>query len=117
MIADFSWFSKLKGNRYLSVDKPKLDQTSAPKPDCNQNSYGEAPADHQWCCRSHESREAEWSDQLAARRARGELNPQTWPPVRDGDGFDVSPAGAATGNPYEGAQSAAPDDQTIDDLE
>ena len=117
VIADFSWFSKLKGNRYLSVDKPKPDQTSAPKPNCDQNSYEEAPADHQWCCRSHESREAEWSDQLAARRARGGLNPQTWPPVRDGDGFDVSPTGAATGNPYEGAQSAAPDDQTIDDLE
>ncbi|WP_407343376.1 hypothetical protein [Pengzhenrongella phosphoraccumulans] len=117
VIADFAWFSKLKGNRYLSVDKPKPDQTWAPKVDCDQNSYEEAPASHQWCCRSHESREAEWSDKLAARRARGELNPQTWPPVRDGDGFEVSPAGAATGNPYEGVQSVAPSDQTIDDLE
>ena len=117
VIADFAWFSKLKGNRYLSVDKPKRDETSAPRPDCDQNAYEEAPAAHQWCCRSHESRESEWSDKLAARRARGELNPQTWPPVRDGDAYEVSPAGAAIGNPYEGPQSPAPDDQTIDDVE
>jgi hypothetical protein len=75
------------------------------------------PDEHQWCCRSHESREAEFADLLAARRARGELNPQVWPPVRDADGFEVSPAGADVGNPFSGPAAAPPDELTIDDVD
>jgi hypothetical protein len=80
-------------------------------------SYGDDSEAHRWCCRPHEDREAEYSDQLAERRARGELNPETWPPVRDGDAFEVSAAGAAAGNAFELPPENAPDDQTMDDLE
>lgn len=117
VIADFTWFSSLKGNKLLSINKPKNDTTSAPKTDCAPESYGEDPQAHQWCCRPHESRETEYSDQLAERRARGELNPQTWPPVRDGDAFEVSPAGAVEGDAFAAAPEPAPADQTMDDLE
>lgn len=117
VIADFAWFSELKGNRVLSVKKPQPDKTSAPKPDCLPESFGDDPQAHLWCCRPHEDREAEYSDQIADRRARGELNPETWPPVRDGDAFEVSATGAAAGNPFELPAEGVPDDQTMDDLE
>ncbi|PQM53305.1 hypothetical protein C5U48_05365 [Mycolicibacter virginiensis] len=117
VIADFAWFSDLKGNRALSVAKPKPDATSAPKPDCQFGSYDEDPETHRWCCRSHERSEAEFSDLIAGRRARGELNPETWPPVRDGDAFEVSASNAAAGDAFALVPESAPDDQTIDDLE
>lgn len=117
IVADFEWFSSLQGNRYLHVAKPGSDSESAPKPDCGIDSYDETPQLHQWCCRSHESREAEWSDVLADRRARGQLNPQVWPPVRDGDAFEVAPTGSSVGNPYSEPNEAVPADMTIDDLE
>ena len=117
VIADFAWFSDLKGNSVLSVAKPKPDDTSAPKADCEVASYDRDPDTHRWCCRSHEISEAEFSDVIASRRARGELNPETWPPVRDSDAFEVSAAGAAAGNAFAVAPQPAPDDRTIDDLE
>ncbi len=117
VVADRAWFPELKNNKSLNISKPKLDEMSAPKSTCSHTSYDDDPQAHQWCCRSHESREAEFSDDIAARRARGELNPEVWPPVRDGDAFEVSPAGAATGNPYDEQQEPVPDDQTIDDVE
>ena len=54
-----------------------------------------------------------------ARRTpkRGELNPQVWPPVVDADAFEVSPTGAAQGDPGAGAAEPVPDDVTMDDLE
>jgi hypothetical protein len=90
---------------------------SAPTPDCSHDSYTDDPSGHQYCCRPHEHAEAEWSDTLADRRARGELNPQTWPPVVDADAFEVSPTGAPLGDP--GAQSAmpVPGNVTTDDLD
>lgn len=117
VIADFTWFSDLKGNRVLSVAKPKPDVTSAPKMDCLPESYGEDPQSHLWCCRSHEASEAEFSDRIADRRAKGELNPETWPPVRDGDAFEVTADGSAAGNAFATAPQSVPDDQTMDDLE
>ncbi|OBJ98399.1 hypothetical protein A5638_10450 [Mycolicibacterium fortuitum] len=117
VIADFAWFSDLKGNLVLPVAKPKPDATSAPKPDCEPDSYDDDPQTHRWCCRSHEHSESEFSDLIAERRARGELNPETWPPVRDKDAFEVSAAHAAAGDAFAIAPEAAPDDQTMDDLE
>ncbi|MGW9419557.1 hypothetical protein ACWGRS_18025 [Cellulosimicrobium funkei] len=117
VVADRDWFPSLANNKHLNVAKPKPDETSAPKTSCSYTSYEEDPRGHQWCCRSHESREAEFSDDIAARRARGELNPEVWPPVSDGDAFEVSPAGAATGNPYDTQQVPVPADVTIDDVE
>lgn len=117
IVADFSWFGDLKGNRYLPVARPKPDTTSAPKPTCTTNSYAENPDEHQYCCRPHELAEANWSDQLADRRARGELNPQVWPPVVDGDAFEVSPVGAATADSAMPGATPVPDGLTIDDLD
>jgi hypothetical protein len=117
VVADFEWFSNLKGDRYLTVSRPDPDTESAPKTDCEDGSYHFAPQLHEWCCRSHEDREAEWSDVLADRRARGQLNPEVWPPVRDSDGFEVSPIGSAVGNPYAESNESIPADLTIDDVD
>lgn len=124
VVADFAWFSgDQKGNKQLPVDKPKPDEVSAPKVtkdgsgDCTSSSYNTDPVNHQYCCRSHERAEAEWSDELAARRARGELNPQTWPPVRNADAFEVTAEGAAEGDAFADPSEPAPDNLTIDDLE
>lgn len=117
IIADFEWFSALTGDRYLTISKPRPDTESAPRPVCGLSSYDDAPQLHQWCCRSHESREVEWSDVLADRRARGQLNPEVWPPVRDGDAFEVSPTGSVVGNPYTEPNESIPADLTIDDVE
>ncbi len=118
IIADFSWFStSQKGSRYLPVDRPAVDQVSAPKPDCTSSSYDDDPSSHRYCCRSHEHAEAEFSDELAARRARGELNPEAWPPVRNADAFEVKATGASEGDVFAEPSEPAPADLTIDDLE
>lgn len=117
VVADFAWFSNLARNSFLSVAKPKQDEMSAPKPDCRFDSYDDDPDTHRWCCRSHERSEAEFSDLIASRRARGELNPETWPPVRDSDAFEVSAADAAAGSAFAVAPEPVPTDQTMDDLE
>ncbi|KGI66846.1 hypothetical protein H7H73_30720 [Mycobacterium rufum] len=117
VVADFTWFSNLARNSILSVAKPRQDEMSAPKPDCRFDSYDQDPETHRWCCRPHERSEAEFSDLIASRRARGELNPETWPPVRDSDAFEVSAADAAAGDAFALAPEPAPADQTMDDLE
>ncbi|SDP03176.1 hypothetical protein SAMN04487905_101506 [Actinopolyspora xinjiangensis] len=117
VVADFGWFSTNKGNRFLNVARPRVDDLSAPKPTCEPDSHREDPEAHAHCCRPHEDAEAERSDELAERRARGELNPEAWPPVVDRDGFEVaavtSPAGDATAEPV----TPPPDGTTMDDLE
>jgi len=117
VVADFSWFSDLKGNTALPVDRPTPDTNSAPKPDCTDMSYSEDPVGHKYCCRPHEDSEAEWSNTLAERRARGELNPDVWPPVVDGDAFEVAPTGAPIGDPSAEPAVPSPDDVTADDLD
>jgi hypothetical protein len=123
IVADFAWFSTLKGNKDLSVDKPTPDDQQAPKPEtnksdgCGPSSYDADPEGHKFCCKSHEHNEAEWSDELAARRSRGEMNPQAWPPVRNADGFDVAAKGSPVGDPFDGPGEDAPDGLTIDDVE
>ena len=117
VLADFSWFGEQKGDNQLPVDRPKPDTQSAPKTGCDDSSYAGDPESHQYCCRPHEDAEAEWADELAARRNRGELNPQVWPPVIDADGFEVAPDGAATGDPSDRPAEPVPEDQTIDDLD
>ncbi len=117
IVADFAWFSSHKKNTALNVDRPRADEVSAPKVTCEPDSYADDPDAHRYCCRPHEDSEADWSDQLAARRARGELNPQTWPPVVDGDAFEVGATGAPTGTATVEPSTAPPDDVTMDDLE
>jgi hypothetical protein len=117
VVADFAWFSSLKKNTALNVDRPKPDDVSAPNVNCEPESYSDDTEAHQYCCRPHEVAEADWSDQLAERRANGELNPERWPPVVDWDAFEVGAAGAPTGNPASEPSTAPPDDMTMDDLE
>jgi len=62
-------------------------------------SYSDDPDGHRYCCRPHENSEAEWSNLLAERRARGELNPEVWPPVVNGDSFEVAAVGSPVGDP------------------
>ncbi|MBJ7289175.1 hypothetical protein [Williamsia sp.] len=117
VVADFAWYCDLKKNTQLTVARPKADENMAPTPGCTESSYDTAPQAHQWCCKSHEVNEAAWSDQLAKRRARGELNPEAWPPVIDGDAFEVAPKGAPIGNATSEPATTAPDSITIDDLD
>ncbi|WP_327094653.1 hypothetical protein OIE68_31765 [Nocardia vinacea] len=117
IVADFSWFSTNKGDVWLNVEKPSVDSSSAPKQTCTPDSFIDAPANHQWCCKPHETSEAEWSDILAGRRARGELNPQVWPPVIDSDAFDVNAADESLPNPADRPAEQPPEDLTMDDVE
>jgi hypothetical protein len=117
LVADFAWFCDLKGNKFLKVDRPTPDIVSAPKPDCADDSYANDPNSHQYCCRPHEDAEAAWSDELAARRARGELNPDTWPPVIDRDAFEVARAGSPTAASQPDSVGPPPDNLTLDDVD
>ena len=100
VVADFSWFSDLKGNKQLPVDRPTPDTVVGAQARLHRRRrYADDPDGHRYCCQPHEAAEAEWSDELAERRARGELNPEVWPPVVDDDAFEVSPAGAPVGDP------------------
>lgn len=113
VIADATWFGKLFANGVdLAVPRPSVDNLASPKLTCTASSYASAPDQHRWCCRSHASAEAEFADVLAGRRSRGELNPETWPPLIDDERFDV-------GNQIDVAPPAgpAPADLTLDDLD
>jgi hypothetical protein len=117
IVIDGGWFSTFKSGREVAVKRPTLDQTSSPKPRCVEGDYAAAPMAHQWCCRPHEEAEAEFSDDLAARRERGELNPQVWPPVIDEDHFDTVADGAPTETDAQAVTAQPPTGLTMDDLE
>lgn len=117
IVADFSWFSDNKSDVWLNMARPSVDSSSAPKPTCTPDSFIDDPANHQWCCKPHEAAEAEWSDILADRRARGELNPQVWPPVLDSDAFDVNAADESLPDPADRPATQPPDELTMDDVE
>lgn len=92
VIADIAWFGdRFKSGHELAVTRPGIDTQVAPKAACQPGSYTADPATHQWCCKPHTINEAEWADTLADRRSRGELNPETWPPLVDEERFDVGP--------------------------
>lgn len=114
-----AWVRQTPGGRLrvVAVDRPEADQTSAPQANCTPDSYATNPAAHQYCCRSHETAEAEWADTLAERRRNGELNPEVWPPVVDDtQEFDVPAAGpASTGD--DTSPIPTPTHLTIDDLD
>ncbi|WP_433499799.1 hypothetical protein ACQP1K_05625 [Sphaerimonospora sp. CA-214678] len=119
VLADADWFGKaLRSGHEIAVARPSLDDRSAPRATCTADAYAADPEGHRWCCRSHAVAEAEWSDELAERRARGELNPEVWPPLVDEERFDVGPDAAA---PLTGESppppTPAPDRLTIDDLD
>ncbi|NMH93501.1 hypothetical protein HF519_18360 [Pseudonocardia bannensis] len=92
VLADTTWFGKpFQSGHEIAVKRPSLDNQAAPKTTCSLPAYSADPEGHKWCCRPHTVAEAEWSDTLAQRRARGELNPETWPPLVDEERFDVGP--------------------------
>lgn len=117
VVADATWFASAAWNKALTVARPGADQSTAPTVDCTPTSFTDDPAAHNWCCKPHRVNEAEFSDQLAERRARGELNPQAWPPVRDDDGFEVSPGGLPEGDAADRPSQTPPADLTLDDVE
>ncbi len=91
LLADALWFRDppLQSGHEVTIARPKRDARSAPKVRCVPSSYESNPSEHEWCCKPHEIAEAQWSDILAGRRSRGELNPETWPPLVDEERFDV----------------------------
>jgi hypothetical protein len=114
VLADTGWFGKpFKSGHEIAVTRPSVDNQSAPKATCTPTTYAADPEGHQWCCRPHTVAEAEWSDTLAQRRARGELNPEVWPPLVDEERFDVGPDDEGPEPP----PTPAPDALTIDDLD
>ena len=117
IVADASWFGKpLTSGHEVNIERPKRDATSSPSDDCHEGSYAADPEGHRWCCRSHEHAEAEFADELAERRARGELNPTVWPPIIDEDQFDTPAAGTPVDTDITDTTTPPPD-LTIDDLD
>lgn len=117
VVADFAWFSSNASNVWLNVARPSAESSSAPGPSCTPDSFADDPGNHQWCCKPHEASEAEFSDVIAVRRARGELNPQAWPPVVDSDAFDVNAADEALPDPADRPAVEPPEHLSMDDVE
>lgn len=115
VLVDLGFFDAKK--KWFNIPRPARDELGAPKPACEPESYAENPEEHQWCCKPHEEAEAEFADELAARRERNELNPQAWPPLRDADGFEVAPADKPTAATITVTATPAPEGLTIDELE
>jgi hypothetical protein len=115
VLADMDWFGGgYKSGHELAVKRPGLDGLAAPKATCTPTSYETDPEGHQWCCRPHSAAEAQWSDEIAERRAKGELNPQVWPPVVDQERFDLDESTDITPTLDPGP---VPDGLTLDDIE
>jgi len=73
--------------RQFNLTRPTPDAVLAPKPTCSPGDYDDDPSGHQWCCKPHEIAAAERADRNAERRARGEMNPDVWPPILDVERF------------------------------
>lgn len=120
VLLDGSWIVTFKRGFDIAVDRPKLDTNSAPKAGCEAGDYEADPEAHGYCCRSHESREAEMSDWFATQRAEGKMNPEVWPPLVDHDAFDTPAVGAPTDAGADANTIAVvevPEDLTIDDID
>lgn len=117
VVADADWFDGTPYGTAVNVKRPAVDSNAAPKPDCINAGFSDDPDAHAYCCKPHEINEAEWADTLADRRAAGLLNPETWPPVRNADAFEIAADGKPQGNPYSETPVDAPADLTEDDLD
>lgn len=118
VLADVDLFTELQRPAgALTMGRPRGDSTAAPSAGCLVNGYADNPSQHQWCCKPHEAVEAEFADELALRRARKELNPEVWPPVRNEDGFEVTPDGKPTSRDVSVPEATAPEGVTVDELE
>ena len=101
----------------IAVDRSHVDDQAAPKDSCDNDSYQLDPESHRYCCRPHDAAEAETSDWIAQRRDRGEMNPATWPPIRDVDQFDVLPSGTRRNSLRPSITTPRNEELTLDDLE
>lgn len=117
VLARLDWFQALARKSEFNVGRPRQDEQASPKASCDESSYASDSEGHRWCCRPHELVEAEFSDEIALRRARRELNPEVWPPVRDLDGFEVAPTGKPTSQTVDVPDAVAPEGVTLDDLD
>lgn len=117
VVADAKWFTVAANGKDVSVDRPPQDTQSAPRETCRPDAYANNPDAHRWCCRSHESAEAEYADVLAERRANGELNPEVWPPIVDTDAFDTPAADMPTAELRDDGDDVVPGGLTVDDLD
>lgn len=106
-----------KNKKSFSISRPGTDTSAAPHSGCVPTSYADDPDAHKWCCRPHQTAEAEWSDTLAERRARGELNPQVWPPALDEDGFEVTGVGQPTADTVDVDVDSIPADLSLTDID
>ncbi|MFW6597337.1 hypothetical protein ACQBAU_04560 [Propionibacteriaceae bacterium Y2011] len=117
VIARLDWFKTLKSNKGFNVARPDQDAAGGPTAKCTSDSYVTNAKDHRWCCRPHDVAEAEFADEIALRRSRRELNPETWPPVRDADGFEVVANGKPTAADVTVEPAPVPDGVTVDDVD
>ena len=117
VLSRYGFFGTYKNRKGLTVKRPGVDDQASPKADCTPESYLDDPTGHMWCCRSHQHAEAEWSDQLAERRARGQLNPQVWPPALDEDGFEVVGKGQPTADTVAVPAQPIPSDVSLSDID
>ncbi len=118
ILARVGWFKELTARKSeFNVARPSQDEQAAPKPGCTEASYASDSDTHRWCCKPHELVEADFADDIALRRARRELNPEVWPPVRDVDGFEVAPVGKPTSLTVDVTPVPVPEGVTVDDLE
>ena len=117
VVADVEKIGKsLRNGLDFSFERPHADESLAPRPSCVADSYALDPVGHRWCCQSHEAAAAEYSDELAARRARGELNPEVWPPIIDVESFEI-PGDESLEDGRTDGIGTPPDGLTMDDLE
>ncbi|ROR55068.1 hypothetical protein EDD41_2319 [Luteococcus japonicus] len=117
VIARLAGFGELKTSKEFNLPRPSQDENAAPKKSCEPGSFSADSEAHKWCCKPHEAVERDFSDEIAIRRARRELNPEVWPPVRDDDGFEVPAAHKPTSRSVEPFTTTAPEGVTTDELE
>ena len=112
IVARADWFKKIYANgRDVALPRPGADK-SGPAEGCSAAAFASDPDAHRWCCRPHTAAEAETADYFADQRARGLMNPETWPPLVDEERFDVD--GEATDDEAIGA---VPEGLTMDDID
>lgn len=118
VIIDYGMFEALQSTHQVKIPRPGVDQSLAPKADCEPDDYINDPRNHRWCCIPHTSREAETADYFAAERAAGRMNPETWPPLSDADAFEIPVPDAPTvADVTIDPDDVVDDALTIDDLD
>jgi hypothetical protein len=117
VLACTAWFQEFRSGHEIAVVRPSQDKKNAPSVTCTPASYVVDPVGHQWCCRPHDSIAAELADRRAQQRAKGELNPDVWPPLVDEDRFDAPAKDDPTDLSVVVPELPVAADLTIDDLD